>query len=252
MLRVYGKEMTASAKRTSAEYHQRARELEAFNGETPVKVAVLASFTAELLKPYIIVERADLGCLIAPWFAPFGQFEHVIMDPQSPLWKEKYDLVWIALRLEDLDRHLHHEHPSLGPERTSARLDALRSRVISTAKAARAKTQASLLLSNFAFSSLYAPSFFDASDPERFGHLLAATNWQLAKDAAAISYAHVFDYQGIVNASGASGWADPKLWYMARAAGSAANHAALAQGLACAVSALVRPAVKSIVLDLDN
>jgi FkbH-like protein len=244
--------MTATAKRTSAEYHQRARELEASGGEKPVKIAVLASFTAELLKPYIVVESADLGCRIAPWFAPFGQFEQMIMNPGSPLWKEEYELIWIALRLEDLDRHLHLEHPSLGPERTTARLDALRSRVIAAAKAARANTRATLLVSNFAFSSLYAPGVFDASDPDGFGHLLAATNWQLAKDAAALSDTHVFDYQGLVNASGAVQWADPKLWYMARTVCSAANHAALAQGLARAVSALVRPAVKCIVLDLDN
>ena len=54
-----GDGMTATAKRTSAEYHQRARELEASGGERPVKIAVLASFTAELLKPYIVVESAN-------------------------------------------------------------------------------------------------------------------------------------------------------------------------------------------------
>jgi FkbH-like protein len=238
--------------RTPADYHRLSGEIESSSGDPACKLAVLASFTAQLLRPYIVVESTALGCRTAPWFAPFGQLEQVLMNEASPLWKDDYDVIWIAFRLEDLDRHLQNEHPELGRERTAARLDAVCSRVVGAAKAARANTRATLLVSNFAVSSLHAPSIFDTSDPDGFGHLLAATNRQLARDVAGLSDAHVFDYQGAVNASGAEGWADPKLWYMARAVCSADKHAALAQKLARAVSALVRPAAKCIVLDLDN
>lgn len=235
-----------------AEYLRAAREIEAGGAEGAARLAVLSTFTAELLRPFLVVESQRLGCPVRPWFGPFGQLEQLILDEQSTLWQQDPNVLWIALRLEDVDRQLLHESHAIGPAATAQRLDAIRFRLVGLARAARDKHRASILVSNLVAPAGHDPHLFDASDPDGFVHQLAHCNRELARDLAQLPDVHVFDYAGAVSRSGAQRWTDPKLWYMARAAASSENMIPLARQLARSVAALVRPAAKCIVLDLDN
>jgi FkbH-like protein len=249
------KEPTAHATgtdRSPAEYHRLAREIEGTLDDRAVRLAVLSSFTAEFLRPFVLVEASDVGCPTRLWVAPFGQFEPLLLDDASPLWAERPDVVAILLRLEDIDRHLQLEHARLGADGTAARLGTFVDRLVALAEAARRTTRASLLVANLAPSSLHALSPFEASAPDGFGHCLAAANRELARRLSAIGDTHVFDYAGCVAAAGAARWTDARLWHVARAACSGANQPHLARWLARAVAALVRPAAKCVVVDLDN
>ncbi len=235
-----------------AEYLRLAREIEALPAAGAVKLAVLSTFTAELLRPFVVVECQRLNCPVRPWFGPFGQLEQQVLDDRSPLSEQSPGVLWIAVRLEDVDRHLVHDSSAIGPAATCARLNAIRERVVGLARAARAKYRASILVSNLAASAGHDTNVFDANDPDGFVHLLAECNRQLARDLAQIPDAHVFDYAGTVAAAGARRWTDPKLWYMARSGCSSENMILLVRQLARSVSALVSPAAKCVVLDLDN
>jgi FkbH-like protein len=235
-----------------AEYLKRAREIEATWGDGAATLGVISTFTAELLRPFVIVESEQLGCLVRPWFAPFGQLEQLVLDDDSALWRQNPEVLWIALRLDDVERHLAHECAAIGVAATQARLDAIRARVVALAQAARTKHRAAILVSNFAAPPAIAGSVFDASDPDGLVHLVANCNRQLARDLAQIPGVHVFDYAGAVAGWGAHRWSDPKLWYMARSACSSENMPPLARQLARAVAGLLRPPAKCLVLDLDN
>jgi FkbH-like protein len=124
--------------------------------------------------------------------------------------------------------------------------------LVQLARAARARHRASILISNLAQDTRHSTNLFDASDPDGFVHLVAECNRQLARDLAEIPDAHVFDYAGTLSECGASRWHDPKLWYMARAACSSENMVPLARNLARHINALLRPAAKCLVIDLDN
>src|SRR5207249_239115 len=89
-----------------ADYHRLAREIEAGDAGQFQRLAVLSTFTAELLRPFLIVECQRLGCPVRPWFGPFQQLEQMVLDAASRLWQEAPDVLWIALRLEDVDRYL--------------------------------------------------------------------------------------------------------------------------------------------------
>ncbi len=235
-----------------AEYLRAAREIEAAQGDDARRLAVVSTFTAELLKPFLVVEAQRLGCPIKPWFGPFGQLEQLVLDDRSSLWQQNPHVLWIALRLEDVDRYLVHESAGIGPAATRERLDAICRRLIALASAARSKHRASILVSNLVADARHDTHVFDASDPDGFVHLLAECNRQLARDLSQIADAHVFDYAGTVAGAGAQSWCDPKLWYMARSGASSENMILLARRLARSVAALGRPAAKCIVLDLDN
>jgi len=238
--------------RSHAEYLRAARDLERSGEPSASRLAILSSFTAELLRPALVVESSDIGHRIQPWFAPFGQLEQAMLEPESELWRQRPDVIWLALRLEDVDRHLQLESPELGADTTRERLRALVARAVQLARAVRQRSEAPLLVSNLAASSLHALPLFDAGDPDGFGHLLAEANRDLACKLGGVADAHVLDYQGTVAASGGARWADPKLWFMARAGSSGPNQAVLARRVARAVAAMRRPAAKCLVVDLDH
>ena len=228
-----------------ADYIRRARELEADWASRSADVvetqlAVLSSFTADFLKPYLIVEGEALGLTLTPWVGPFASFEQQILDSASPLWAERRDAVWLALRIEDVDPELARDLPSLGGGAIASRLRELRVRVLALVEGVRARGTSHILVSNFAPPATL--NVFDASDPDGLVHLVAALNRELAVSVAAIPGAHIFDWAGVVASHGAGRFGDARLWYLARAPLAVAR----------ALRALLRPAAKCIVVDLDN
>lgn len=234
-----------------AEYHRRAREIvEARSQPAPV-LAVLSSFTTEVLKPYLVVAAHDAGLDVDPWFGPFGQLDQMVLPTDSPLWKASPRVVWLAVRPEDIDPDWLHA-TAAKPEERAARLEAIRRRVIDLAKEARKRSTCSLLVSNFAISTSERLSVFDASDPDGFAALLAQSNRELARQLADIPDAYVLDYAGLVARQGAGQWQDPKMWFMARVSATAENQLALCALLARTMAGVMRPRAKCVVLDLDN
>lgn len=226
-----------------------ARRLAPLLGGQP-RVALLASFAGQLLEPYFVVEAARGGFPLRMWAAPFGQFEQLVLDAGSGLWAAAPEVLIVVLRLCEVDRRLVDEAPELGPAGVSARLAVLRSRLVGLARELRARSTAPVLVANLALEGPVA--LFDASDPDGFAHLLAEQNRVLARELGEVADAHVFDYAGTVAEVGAARFADAKLWAMARALGSTEAHVAMARRLAASARALLRPAQKCIVVDLDH
>lgn len=240
-----------------AGYLRRARELEAefaarSEGARAVRLGVLASFSADLLRPFLVVEADRLGVPLHPWFGGFNQFEQVVFGSDSPLWTQRPDALWIAMRLADVDPAFVDEFPDLGVEVAAERLGVIRRRMVALARAAREHSSATILVSNLAPPPLATVGLFDAGDPNGITHLVTAENRALARDLCAMADVHVFDFAGVVADAGAGTWSDDRFWYMARAGASASNQTVLARCVARSLSALFRSPAKCLVLDLDN
>jgi len=72
----------------------------------PVNIAVLSTFTSEVLRPYVIVESAARGILARPYFGPFNQIDQSVLDDASPLYDSKPDVVVLAARTEEIAPNL--------------------------------------------------------------------------------------------------------------------------------------------------
>ena len=98
-------ELAASVNPSPASYLKAARVVAA--GEIaelrPLRVAVLSTFTAQFLAPYLQVEGALRGFAITPWFAPWGQLEEQALDDRSELYAQPCDAVVVLARIEELD-----------------------------------------------------------------------------------------------------------------------------------------------------
>ena len=239
---------------TPAAYREAARGIRA---DPPadlkaLRVAVLSTFTAASVEPYLVVESARRGLLVEPWFGPFNQLEPQALDPESPLYAGAPDVIVIAARLEDLLPDLFWRFASFSPEEIDARLAQVSERYDSLVAAIRRNGAATVLLANFIepagaplglAGALHEPS--PAAVVERANSALAA----LARRSAGV---YVLDLARAAIEVGLDRWNDPKLAYLARLPWSLAAQIEVGRRLARHLRALTFPASKCLVVDLDG
>jgi FkbH-like protein len=236
---------------TPAETLREARTIEhTFSSGTP-KLAILASFTSDLIHPYLVVEAHHRGWPLLPWHGPFGQFEQMIMQ-DSALWEQKPDVIWIAMRLQDVEPSLIERFYSLGPAQVKTCLEGVCQRLVDLVASARARTQVPIFVSNIELEQIRFSRPFDVSDPDGLFHLIEEANQNLARALVKMADAYLFDWTGVVNFCGAMNFTDPKIWHMAKGAIASVHMPKVANALIRSITGVLRPPVKCIVLDLDN
>ena len=177
-----------------------------------LRVAVAASFRAEPLADYLVVEGARRGFLLEPWFAPYGQFELECASPKSALFAGKPDIVILALQLEDLAGEVE--------------------RVERMAANVRRWSTASVVTFNFAED--------------------VVANQRIEQWAARNPGVVVFDFARLALEIGLNQLYDLRLEYVSRMPFSTAGQIAIAKRLARLIRALYVPPAKCLVVDLDN
>lgn len=238
----------------AADYHRLARALSAqqYAGMTPLRLAVLSSYSAEFLRPFLVVESARRSLAAEVRFGAFGQFEQELVDPASPLWGFSPDVVVVAMRPEDVDVDAVERFHASGGTRFAALADSLLDRIGQCALAARARMNGPVLVANFAAPAMPPLGPFDAASSGSLTHAISDLNRSLAERLKAIPGAYIWDYAGLVRSRGAERWTDVRLWALARSAVSQEHQPAMAAHLVRTVSGTLRTPSKCLVLDLDN
>lgn len=236
---------------TPAEVLRQARAIERELPPQTPRLGIVASFTSDLVHPYLVYEAQQAGCPLVPWHGPFGQFEQVIMQ-DSQLWAQNPEALWIALRLQDAEPGLLERSHSLGGAGVKSALAGVIARLAGLAQAARSRSSAPIFVSNLELAQVRSARPFEASDPDGLFYLVEEANRELARALGRIPDTYLFDWAGVVGSCGAAGFTDPKLWHMAKSAVASQHLPRVAGALVRSVSAALRPPLKCIVLDLDN
>ena len=214
---------------TPAAYLKAARTIDAgeVEGLRPLRIAVLATFTAEFLRPYLTVEGAARGFAFTTWFGPWGQIEEQVLDAASALYAGQPDAVVILARLEDL--------APAAAERLGGAIAGLRER-----------TSKPVFVANFVEPLHRAAGLAgDAVEQSR-------ANEALAEACRAHADVHVLDLARTALEHGLNAWTDPKLFALARIPFSVTAQIAVAKRLARTIRAAFTPSAKVLALDLDN
>jgi FkbH-like protein len=211
----------------------------------PLRIGIAASFRAEPLANYLIVEGARRGFQFSTWFTPYGQFELQCSAPESALFAERPDVVIIATRLEDLAPSLWRDYEALSAAEAQELAGDACARVERLITGVRRSSTASIVVFNF-------------SEPLHGG-------WGIRRSPARIvEYANtriermatpgvvVYDFARAALEIGLTQLFDPRLDYVSRMPFGPAAQIAIAQGLARVVRALHVPPAKCLVVDLDN
>ena len=241
-------------KPTPASYLNAARRIEAetLEGLKPVNVAILSTFTSDLLRPYLVAESAARGMLVTPYFAPFNQLEQQVLDGSSSLYESKPDVVIIATRIEEIAQNLVNRFVSLSPTGIDDELAQIEERLRSLIEGLRRSTTATVLVFNYAGPPFLAAGLADASLELSQVSAIQRANERVAEVCRQFSDVYVFDYARIVYEFGLQGWYDPRLWYLGRIPFGAAAQLETARRLARYLRAICFPPCKCLVVDLDN
>lgn len=247
-------ELIANLSPTPAAYLKAARALEgmAEHALRPVRVAVLSTFTAEFLRPYLTVAGASRGLRIQSWFAPWGQIEQQVLDPSSELYAQQPHVIFALARIEELLPSVAGRFLAATEAEQNEAIEEVRLRFDALLQSARAHTNCPVFFSNFLPPQRPAAGLADVGLEHSESAWVGRCNAVLGEVCRAHSDAFVFDLARVAVDHGLRCWTDPKLFHLARVPMSTTAQIATAHGLARAVRAALTPAAKVLVLDLDN
>ena len=238
---------------TPAEYHAAARKLrEQRTGDSAqIRFACLASYSLEFLDSFLTVEagRHDIG--LSAEYGPFGQIEQALLAYEN--CPDQPDLWLIALRIEDQFPDAFFRSRDKNSESLKAMVGQCIDRLRNCVSIIRRSSDAPVLIANFCVPYEQNHSrYFDANCPHGTVSTVETGNAELAALSDELADVAIWDYAGLVRASGSANWTDQRLWQLARQPIAARNRPTAAAHLAQTINALFTPRAKCLVLDLDN
>ena len=223
-----------------------------FKELTPVNVAILSTFTLDLVRPYLVVESARRGMLADPYFAPFNQLEQQALDSQSQLYQTEPEVVVIAARLEEWAPTIMEHFVSMATEDVESELDRIEERTRGLIDGIRRYSQATVLFFNFAPPAYLSAGLADAGLETSQMSAVQRANCRISQVCRAFGGVFVFDYYRMVQETGQHRWLDPKLWYLGRIPMGTEAQIQTGQRLSRYIRASRYPSSKCLVVDLDN
>lgn len=239
---------------TPASYSEVARELDRLAGAglRSITIAIAATFTADLVGPYLRVEAARRGLDAKVLFAPYGQLELQLLDPSSALHRAKPDVIVVAARFEDIAPELGATYHVLSRDQVDAEIRQVENRFASLLAGARSHSSAAVLVFNCAPPVVASAGLADAGLPLAQAAAVSLLNSAISQVCAGVTQCHVFDYARVVMDFGLGRWTDQRLLFMARIPFGSPAQLELGRCLARYVSAIVSAPRKCLVVDLDN
>lgn len=246
------KELIKELGASPAEYLPLARRVDAgeFEGLTNVKLAILSSFTIEPFSPYIAVEAAGFGLLCSSWCGPYNQFEQLIHDGQSELYKSDPQVIMLALRIDEVAPELGWKFmatadPEVALQRVIKRLRSLCAGI-------RSYTDADLLIWNFADPITHVAGLADPLLKVSQQSIISQLNDAVAGICREFSGAYVFDWHRLGAEMGSCNYYDVRFAYYARLPFAKGAFPVVGRRIARYLQAMRLPRRKCLVLDLDN
>jgi FkbH-like protein len=223
------------------------------SGLPVLKVAVLCSFNADSIAPFLVEALERVGFWCEPYLSPFGQMAQAVVDPGSALYEFGPDLAVLIPSAEDLLVPLF-QRPGAVSEAEAARLVEERvAQVGSWVETLRSRRGAATVLAvAFGAGRLPGPHVLHPSAPERGQAAVERFVEGVRRTADLGPDVVVVDWDRAAAEEGWAGYRDERLWYLARMRLNLPGLARLSELIAGHVAAARGAARKVAVVDLDN
>jgi FkbH-like protein len=230
-----------------------ARALDTYDPQLRrVRVALVATFTIDPLKPYLKVEAARRQFWTDTYIAPFDSVTRELIDPSSGCLRHAPEVVFVAQLLGDVCPPLANDFPGLEPGDVDRHVADLLSRLRSSLEAFRSRSQAALVLHNFVVPAAAPLGIFEQMAPTSQLDAVRRVNEGLVGIARDLPNSYILDVDRLAADVGHSRWYDRRLWYLGRVPLSTEGFRALAGLQATFLHAILAPPRKCLVVDLDN
>ncbi len=224
---------------------------------TPVRLAILRSFTVEPLVPLVRAHGLVSGLDIAIHTGEFNTWaQEVLADQDSALYQFAPDVVILAVETRDIAPEL---WPGAGEFESGSGgsiADGVADRVMAqlrgTVAAFRQRSQASLIVHNFETPDWPAEGLLDAQTSHGQAAAIARINAGLRRIAEEHRGVYLLDYDGLAARRGRHNWRDEKRWLSTRLPIRARHLTTLATEWLRFLHPLAGRIAKALAVDLDN
>ena len=216
-----------------------------------LKIAVLRSFTCEMLEIPLTVEGYNNGYDFELYFSAFGQYAQEILDINSRLYDFLPNFILVAINIEDIGKSVF-KHGKLFE---STDIDILQNDVnnfIEQLKILRSINNGVIFVNNFFRPLLSTATYHDANLPYGTDGLIRNANSQLIAAVGKLRNVYIYDLNGLIFELGARNAFDYKQWYIAKNLFTPMCYIEYARAITGMISAVRNIRKKCIVLDLDN
>jgi FkbH-like protein len=216
------------------------------------RVALLSSFTLDALPPLVDQALEPDGLELSWHVGPFNQYQQMILDPDSELYRFEPGVVFLAVDAEDLFAEL----LDIAAGESSARLETAQRRLNAygetIATLAERLPSATIVVHNLARQRPQPHPLLAYSSPAGIGALIDRANLTLAEQAEGTANLLVLDVAQLVTQDTPGGTFDPRYYYLAKMRLRQTALEALAGWYRRVLLARHGRRKKCIVLDLDN
>jgi FkbH-like protein len=221
-------------------------------GQT-VRVALLGNATLDHLQSYFKVELYKAGLFPELYQGGFGQYTQDILDPASPLYAFKPDVLVLAVHPSRLFPNLHTYPFNLTIEQRRAELEQGLETVASLLNTFSQRSQAMVLLHNMVVPQRPALGTLDLREELGQTAAFSEINVRLAEMARTrFKNVYIVDEDAVQSRYGKSRATDQRMWLAARLPWADGVLAGLAGEYMRYIRPLKGLSRKCVVLDLDN
>lgn len=221
-------------------------------GDLPcLRVAVAASYTVEMLAPYLGWRLARTGFALSWRAVPYNQTYQQLLDPESDLRTGGADIAVILPRIEELLQDAW-GHLPLDPEQ--ARQSAAREidTLIEASATFLSGFPGLLVAGNFVRPLVLPLGLLDASSSSGGTAFVEWVNTRWRDGLSKLPSVRILDVAGVLEAEGRRHVADPTRWFLGRIPFREIAYKAIADAIARLAVAWRRPSKKVIALDCDG
>ena len=222
------------------------------NSLKPLRLAVLRSYTAEMVEPILKLRLMLEGYAAEFFFGDFNQYAQEILDKDSPLYQFGPDVVLLLIRIEEVMPEFIDEYGQIPFEHWQSEVSKRAEQIAGLAMTLASRRPCPILIQNLAPPATPYWGGYDAQTSQSQQFLVNSFNGQMVEKLHGNSSIYIWDFQRLVRQLGADLMYDPKAWYSAHNPYRQKVYPQIAGDLLRYLRSALGRQKKCVVLDLDN
>lgn len=217
----------------------------------PLKIAVLRSYTAEMVGPVLRLRLLLESYRAEVEFGDYNGYAREILDNGSFLHRMRPDIVLLLVRIEEVLPDFVHDFGSRQPADWEKSVKTAAEEISTLCSRLTGSFPCQVILQNMSLSDPYWGAY-DAQLPYGQLQLLSTFNRTLSERLSGVSGAYIWDFHAFTASRGHESLHDPKLWFTAKNPYKQSAYVQMGVELSNIVLSALGRMKKCIVVDLDN
>ena len=219
----------------------------------PLKICLLRSHSVETMVPFLKTYlRAD-GFEPEVHLGGYNQFQQEIIDYDSFIYQDSWDIIYLSIRLEELSLKLTDDFLSLNKNNIVDEIKYIKENVINLISILRKKIDTPIILNNYIIPCKGKYGIYESNYLFGQKEIIWRLNTEILEDVSGLFKSVYFlDINGLSSKVGHVNFFDNRMFYIAKVPYSANGLIEISRELCLVIKIISSSRKKCIVLDCDN